>query len=158
MRSLSFTMRDEGVVATITVTEIENGDLRFDIDLAPKKSDEVADLQRLSFNVVTDGLLPGLAATGSNVSSNPDFDGGGPFEAEIRFFGQDLEQTSFVLSHDSQDLTLDLISQQSFGLRGKVREDDDDDTDKLRMSGTAPVAPVVNVDPVAADDTATTDA
>jgi VCBS repeat-containing protein len=171
MANLTFTI--EGTVsALITVTEVD-GDLIFNVELT-SDTGTVGDLRALFFDVNDEALLSGLSVSGTHVTGsafranrvttvggdaniNGDvvntlgaFDGGVAFGTP-GIGRDDIRSTQFVLSHSTLDLTLDLISQQDFGVRiTSVGTEGGARNGSLKLGGEA------SAPPDAIDDGATT--
>jgi len=173
-RTLTFTVEGEPA-ATITVQEVEDGSLAFTVTL-DSESDYMGDLRGLFFQVADEALLDGLNVTGtdvtdsdaaadavSNLGNGANVNGGnhGPFDFGVEIGTQgmsadDIQTTTFTLSHDSADLTLDLIAEQDFAVRltSVGTEGDGGREDSLKLVGTAPAVEDVSM---AEDDSVTTD-
>lgn len=162
----SFTFVIEGEVNTeITVTERDDGTLQFDIQVLDDTG-QIGDLRALFFDIADDSLTSGLSVTGTDVTGSAttvdgvyrvdskDTNINGEVISEYdRFdvgieFGtagistDDIQSTSFVLSHDSQTLTLADIQLQQFGLRlTSVGEEGGTREDSLKLGDIATVAP-----------------
>jgi len=130
--------------ALVTVAETAEGTLTFDVkvtDVITGAGDmpDIADLRGLFFHVSDETLLSGLTVTGADVTTylvnankvmqvenDVTMNGEvgksvGPFDIGIEFGTQgigkdDIRETSFTLSA-SKPLSLELVLQQSFGLR-----------------------------------------
>ncbi len=173
--------------ATISVQEVEDGNLAFTVTLDPG-SDYTGDLRGLFFQVSDESLLDGLSFSGSevtdsaaaadnvsNLGNGANVSGGNrnPFDVGVEIGTQgmsadDIQTTTFTLSHDSVGLTLDLIAGQDFAVRitsvgpegdgdGEGGGEDDSEggrEDSLKLVGTAPS---INQAPTAEDDPVTTD-
>ncbi|NEO70162.1 Ig-like domain-containing protein [Moorena sp. SIO3H5] len=119
--------------ARITLTERPNGTIRLRVDVI---DGTIGDLRGLFFNISDQSLVNGLSVSGNDVTNtkfqvnnvsnlgggvnmngtNTDFDGG----VTIGSSGigkDDIQSTTFILSHNSVDLTLDLFENQDFGVR-----------------------------------------
>ena len=134
MSSLTFEIEGD-VSALITITEVD-GTLVFDIVLT-SETGSLSDLRALFFDVADETLLSGLSVTGADVTdsafeanSTTNLGQGaningqvvkalGKFDAGIAIGTphDDIQSTQFVLSHDTVDLTLDLLNLQDFGIR-----------------------------------------
>ncbi len=128
MRTLTFSLVGE-ITTVITITELDDGSLRFDITQSGDTS-LLGDYRALFFDVTDDTLLSGLSASGADVTDSAfdaesvsnlggganvngdivnelgDFDGG----VELGTAGistDDIRTTSFILSHDTTNLTLE---------------------------------------------------
>lgn len=163
---------------SVTMTEIAGGDLRFDLAV-DTSGGRIGDLRGLFFDVTDASLLGGLSASGADVTDDRfasdgvndlgnganvnglrklKFDGGVEFgDSGIGAGKGDVQTTSFVLSHATTDLTLDMFSHQQFAARltsvgatGSAR------SDSSKLIAVAPAAPDARDDLVATDeDTAT---
>lgn len=162
MRTMTFTI-EGSVNALVTVSEV-NGDLVFDLQLTSDNG-TVGDLRALFFDVSDETLLAGLTVSGAQVTDSAfqansvtdlgqsaniqgevveTFD---KFDAGVEFgtagiSKDDIRSTQFTLSHSTMNLTLDLLSQQDFGIRitsvgteGVTREG------SLKLGGEAGEAP-----------------
>jgi len=176
-RTLTFTVEGEPA-ATITVQEVEDGNLAFTVTLDPG-SDYIGDLRGLFFQVSDEALLNGLKVDGadvtdseaaadavSNLGNGANVNGGndGPFDVGVEIGTQgmsadDIQATTFTLSHDSVDLTLDLIAEQDFAVRmtSVGTEGDGGREDSLKLVGTAPAVDDTSDASMAEDDSVTTD-
>ncbi|WP_338242202.1 VCBS domain-containing protein, partial [Aurantiacibacter hainanensis] len=137
-RSITFTIEDQSETR-LTITEMEDGSLLFEIESLGIHSD---DLRALFFDIGDsfEGLLDGLSVTGGDVNgtqfeANDVSDLGqganvngwivnryGEFDAGIEFGtpggeGDVITSTSFILSHDTEALDLDMIDEQDFAVR-----------------------------------------
>ncbi len=158
--------------AFITITETAEGTLLFDVlvhdDTAPEgDKEDTADLRGLFFHIADESLLDPtrLRATGADVgdvvvgknavtkiTNDALIEGGAadpyaPFDIGVEIGSQgigkdDIQHTTFILSHSTQKLTLALVAEQHFGLRltsvsvnGAGREA------SLKLAGTAPKLP-----------------
>jgi len=130
----------------------------------------------LFFDIADEGLIDGLSVDGlhvtdrtfdanavSNLGNGANMNGGGrgAFDVGVEIGTQgmsrdDIQTTTFTLSHDTETLTLDLISGQTFGVRltsvGPGGEEGREDS--LKLVGTASEV-VPNTVPEAHDDTFT---
>ncbi len=134
----SFELDFGGVTVRVTITDNADGTLTFDVAV----TEGIADLRGLFFDLTDESLTSGLIATGSDVTDQqfaadavldlgdganmngsdaegnptPAFDGG----VEIGTSGaspDDIQSTSFTLSHTTEDLTLDDIDIARIGIR-----------------------------------------
>ncbi|SFI61409.1 hypothetical protein [Celeribacter neptunius] len=162
MATMSFVIEGE-VNVQVTVTEV-NGDLVFDL-LVLDDTGSIGDLNALFFDVLDDSLVSGLSVTGDMITDD-NFDANsvtkvdsytnmngevvqeyGKFDGGVQFGTQgigedDIRQTSFTLSHDSLDLSLETIALQDFGVRlTSVGTEDGTRDDSLKLGATAPEAP-----------------
>ena len=159
MASMTFTIPGNPSVI-VNVTEA-GGDLKFDLSLS-SPTGKVADFRGLFFHVADESLLSGLSVSGSAVTDRAiaankvaDLGNGanvqgvksGPFDIGVEFgtsgIGKDdVQSTSFVLSHATESLTLDLIGLQTFAARiNSVGTVNSGRGDSLKLSGPAPAAP-----------------
>ena len=131
MSSLTFEIEGD-ISAVITITEVD-GNLVFDIAQTSDNGSS-GDLKALFFDVADETLLSGLSVTGADITdsafvanSTTNLGQGtsingqvvkelGKFDAGLAF-GDDIQSTQFVLSHDTVDLTLDLLNLQDFGIK-----------------------------------------
>jgi len=158
MRSVTFTLNmqtgDDGMApVTVTITELGDGTLLFELTNVDDGDDLIADLRGLFFDVADDGLLGTLEFLGADITEiEQDGDvsnlGGGvstngipdsPYEVGVEFgtsgmATDDIQSTSFVLSSSSRDLNLDDISLESIAVRQTSVTDANgtrEDSDKL---------------------------
>nr|MDJ0775718.1 Ig-like domain-containing protein [Mastigocoleus sp. MO_167.B18] len=119
--------------ARITLTELGDGTIQVAVEVI---DGTIADLRGLFFNISDESLVNGLSVAGDDVTgsrfranrvnslsldvnmigTDTEFDGG----VKIGTSGirrDDIQSTTFILSHDSVDLTLDLFENQDFGVR-----------------------------------------
>ena len=112
--------------ARITLTERPNGTIRLRVDVI---DGTIGDLRGLFFNISDESLVNGLSVSGNDVTNSKfevnnvnnldlgvNFDGG----VEIGTWGisnDDIRSTTFILSHNFVNLTLDLFENQDFGVR-----------------------------------------
>lgn len=136
MSILSFdisTFTGDPATARITLSdEVGGGDIEVTVEVV---NGTIADLRGLFFNI-DESFVDGLSVVGDDVTDSQfavnnvsnlgggvnmngtqtDFDGG----VEIGTSGigrDDISSTTFILSHDTDDLTLDLFENQDFGVR-----------------------------------------
>lgn len=155
----------------ITITELGDGTLKFDV-VVLDDTGSIGDLNALFFDLADDGLTDGLSVVGEDISGTAFKEDGvtkvssytnmngevikdlGKFDAGIQFGSQgisedDIRETSFVLSHDTIDLTLQSFSLQDFGVRlTSVGTEDGSREDSLKLGGTAPEFEEFTNDPV----------
>ncbi len=163
MNSLTFTLTGE-VNVQITITEQTDGGLKFDL-LVLDDTGAIGDLTGLFFDVADDSLVDGLSVEGDQITdeafksnSITKVSGGTNVNGEIvntygKFDGgiklgsdgigtDDIRETSFVLSHDSADLSLADIALQDFAARlTSVGEEGGSREDSLKLGGTSPEVP-----------------
>jgi VCBS repeat-containing protein len=175
--TLDFTIDGEPS-ARITVQEIGDGSLAFTVTV-DTDSGYIGDLRGLFFQVADEALLGGLTVSGADVTDSDaaadavsdlgngaNVNGGnhGPFDVGVEIgtpgmSADDIQTTTFTLSHDSVDLTLDLIAEQDFAVRltSVGTEGDGGREDSLKLVGTAPAVDDTSEASIAQDDSATTD-
>ncbi|MEQ6249768.1 hypothetical protein ABMC89_12815 [Sulfitobacter sp. HNIBRBA3233] len=160
MATLTFTL-EGGVNVAVTITELEGGALQFDLAVLDETG-SIGDLNGLFFDLTDASLLDGLVFSGTDVTGTAVKEDGvtkvdgymningdvvneyGKFDAGVQFgtagiAGDDIRETSFVLSHESVDLSLDMLSQMDFAVRlTSVGEEDGSRDDSLKIGGTAP--------------------
>jgi len=120
----------------LTLDDMSAGAGKIEVSLAVVGGAQ-ADLRGVFMNIADDSLLPGLSVTGDDVTSwdfsgnvidlghGSNLNGGGTpcpcdFGIEIGSQGlgsDDIASTSFVLSHDTQALSLSLFAGQGVGVR-----------------------------------------
>jgi VCBS repeat-containing protein len=173
---LSFTIDGEPA-ARITVQEDGAGGLEFTVAV-DSDSGYIGDLRGLFFQVSDEALLGGLTVSGADVTDSDaaadavsdlgngaNVNGGnhGPFDVGVEIgtpgmSGDDIQTTTFFLSHDSVDLTLDMIAGQDFAVRmtsvGATSDGDGGREDSLKLVGTAPT---IDDTSTAENDSVTTD-
>lgn len=177
MSSMTFTIEGD-VSVQVTITEIEGGDLRFDVTVL--EGQLTGDLQGLFFDLADDSLADGLMVDGvdatdwqfeandvTNLGQGVNINGEvlntyGEFDAGVQIGTQgisndDIQTTSFVISHDTVDLTLADVALQDFAVRlTSVGEVDGDRNGSLKLGGTSPdVEEPPPVENVAVTDTMT---
>lgn len=177
--SMTFTIEGD-VNVNVTITEV-NGDLQFDVSVLDETG-SIGDLNALFFDLADDSLTSGLSISGDDVSGTQfkvdgvtkvdsftnmngevikdlgKFDGGVQFGTSGMAV-DDIRETSFVLSHDSVDLSLQDFGLQDFGIRlTSVGTEDGSREDSLKLGGTAPEVPEGPAEPTeeAVNDTLTT--
>ena len=164
------------VNVSVTITEV-NGTLQFQLNVLDDTG-QIGDLNALFFDLSDDALTSGLHVTGQDVTGvNLDanrvvkvdsyttmngevvkdlgkFDGGVQF-GTAGIGSDDIRSTTFVLTHDSQNLTLADFSTQDFGIRlTSVGAEDGIRTDSLKLGGAAPLFDIGGPeDSTAGDDT-----
>ncbi|WAL62324.1 PEP-CTERM sorting domain-containing protein [Thermocoleostomius sinensis] len=160
----NFTGANAKVSITLDDKAAGEGNIQFTVKMAADAT-TIGDIRGLFFNISDDSLLSGLRATGSHVTTtaygagkissvgkaNLNGDGGNhlfDFGIEIGENGlkggkDDIQTTTFVLSHTSRALDLSLFAQQDFGVRltsvgtvGGSREL------SSKLVGTSPLPPI----------------
>ncbi len=170
MASLTFELSDV-VNVVVTVTELDDGTLQFTLSV-DESTGTIGDLNALYFDLADDSLTNGLQVSGTDVTDENfsadkvtkidsftningevvneygKFDGG----VQLGTSGMatdDIQETTFILSHESQDLTLDDILAQDFAVRlTSVGEIDGSRDDSLKIGGTSPDTPDQPDEPV----------
>lgn len=166
MRSLTYTLdtqtgSDAMAPVTVTITELDDGTLQFQVSNVDDADNLIGDLRALFFDVADDALLGTLSASGGDITEvsqtgSVDNLGNGatssgvpdsPYEVGIEFgtagiSGDDIQSTTFVLSSSLRGLTLDDIALQGITVRQtSVGEADGsrDGSDKLYGFSPYPV-------------------
>ena len=127
----------DDIAVKITIEDIGD-DLKFTVDvLAPQPTDNIADLRGVFFDITNDALLPGLSASGADVTdsqfsannvinlgngANLNGDGNKNFDIGVEIGtqgigGDDIQSTMFLLQHASVNLDLSIFANQTFGVR-----------------------------------------
>lgn len=176
MSTVTFTLSGD-VNVSITVTELGDGTLQFDLAVLDDTG-SIGDLNAIYFDLLDDSIVEGLSVTGDDVTGTRFSADGvtkvdnftningevakeyGKFDCGVQFgtsgiAQDDIRETSFILSHDGMDLTIDAILGQDFGARlTSVGEEDGSRDDSLKLGGEAPTDPDVDPGPthVANDD------
>lgn len=138
MTVLNFTLSGD-VVIQVTITELLNGTLQFDLAVT-SETGSIGDLNGLFFDIADESLLGEMVATGDDVTGMifeandvtkvdnynnirgellkdlGKFDGGVQF-GTAGMAKDDIRETSFVLSHESAELTADLFLGMDFAAR-----------------------------------------
>ncbi len=142
-----------GFEARVTVSEV-GADLVFSVEVLQNGGD-IGDLRGLFFDLADDSLLDGLSVSGTDVTGS-DFDankvsnlgnganvnGLGKFDGGVEIgtpgqSGDDIQATTFTLSHESEALTLDLIKGEDIALRTtSVGPDGGARENSLKLLGT----------------------
>ena len=159
MASMTFVIEGD-VSVQVTVTELDGGDLQF--DLLVLDGAMTADIQGLFFDLSDDSLADGLNVTGldatdwqfdandvTNLGQGVNVNGEivneyGAFDAGVQIgtsgmAKDDIQSTSFIISHDTADLTLADVALQDFAVRlTSVGEEDGSRTGSLKLGTTAP--------------------
>ena len=168
MASMTFELTGD-LTVQVTVTETADGGLQF--DLAVLDGALIGDLQGLFFDLADDSLVSGLSVVGNeitddqfrvdsvtNLGQGVNVNGEivneyGAFDAGVQIGTQgisrdDIQNTSFTLYHDSQDLTLADVSLQDFAVRlTSVGEEDGSRDGSLKIGGVSGEEPDGEVDP-----------
>ena len=182
MASTYFELTDGAVLVGITITEVD-GALRFDLNVLDDTG-TIGDLNGLFFDVSDGAILDGLSFEGTDLTGTvvkedsvtkvdsynnvngevvKEYD---KFDVGVQFGTQgmaqdDIQSTSFTLSSDSGDLTIDSFLSQDFAVRlTSVGEIDGSRDGSVKIGGTAPDEPLPeDPDPVnvAVNDTLTVD-
>ena len=145
----------------VTITELADGTLQFDIKVLDTTG-SIGDLNAIYFDISDDALVNGLSVTGSDVTGTAFKADGvtkidnftnmngevvndlGKFDGGVQFgtsgiAKDDIRETSFILSHDTMDLTLQNFSLQDFGIRlTSVGEEGGSRDGSLKLGDTAP--------------------
>ena len=173
MSSLTYQISGGGVVVDVTITEVD-GALRFDLQVL-EETGTIGDLNALYLDIADESLLAGMAATGDDVTGTV-FDADsvkkidnftsingevlkdlGAFDIGVQIGTQgmakdDIQSTSFMLSHPDQALTLELFALQDCALRlTSVGEVDGSRDGSLKLGGEVgdlPEEPPVEEPPV----------
>ncbi|MFY0692613.1 MAG: FG-GAP repeat protein, partial [Paracoccaceae bacterium] len=135
-RSISFVIEGE-VDTRVTITEMTDGTLKFDLQVLGTGS--IGDLRALFFDM--SGVdVSGLCVSGADVTQAAMDEGGvntlgqdaniegsvsnelGDFDVGVEFgtagiSADDIQETSFLLDHDSAELTLNMLDLSDFGIR-----------------------------------------
>lgn len=177
MASLTYEISGENVTVAVTITEVD-GALTFDLAVAGDTG-TIGDLNALFLDIADEGLIDGLTATGSDVTGTAFKEDGvtkisnftnvngevvkdlGKFDLGVQFGTQgmakdDIQSTSFILSHATDALSLDDFMLMDSALRlTSVGEADGGRGGSLKLGGVVDPVEVVEDDPV--DDTPTDD-
>jgi hypothetical protein len=155
MASLSFSI-DGGASLNVTLTELEDGSIRFDLQNA---GELLADLRGLFFDTTNSSLLSSLSVVGTDVTASAFRDdavvnlgggvtmsGAGNFDIGVAFgtagIGKDdIDGTSFVLKSSTGALTLADFAGAAFGVRFTSVGEEGDREDSLKLVTTAPPVP-----------------
>ncbi|MBV1863393.1 MAG: hypothetical protein KUG74_03065 [Rhodobacteraceae bacterium] len=149
------------VNVSVSMTELEDGNMKFDLKVLGDEGD-VGDLRGLFFNFGDESLLGGLSVEGEDVTGekfeadgvtdlgngvNMKGDGvndNGAFDGGVSFGtpgigADDIQETSFILSHEDVALTVDDFAGQPFGLRlTSVGEEDGEREESVKLLGSCP--------------------
>lgn len=173
--SVSFTIEGSVSVA-VTVTELDDGSLKFDLSVLDDQG-TIGDLNGLFFDMLDPTILDGLSSDGADITKeaydagdvtnlgggvnmNGELTSAGGYDVGIRFgtsgmAKDDIQETSFVLSHSDIDLVLEDILGQDFGVRlTSVGEIDGSRDDSLKLGTTSPEVvddPIID-DPIIDDE------
>lgn len=163
MQSLEFTLVD-GVEVQVVITELDDGSLKFDLEVL-NNTGTIGDLRGVFFDLHDDSLTSGLSITGNDVTDQmykadavSNLGGGnnvngdivneyGKFDVGVELGTQgistdDIRSTSFILSHDSVDLSLTDIALQDFAVRlMSVGDEDGSRNGSLKIGGEVPPEP-----------------
>ncbi|SMY07957.1 hypothetical protein [Flavimaricola marinus] len=159
MSTMTFTIEGD-VNVEVTITEVDGGNLQFDVTVLD--GTYTGDLQGLFFDLADDSLADGLSVVGTdatdsqfeandvtNLGQGVNINGEvlneyGEFDAGVQIGTQgiskdDIQTTTFVISHDTEALTLADVALQDFAVRlTSVGEVDGARNDSLKLGGTAP--------------------
>lgn len=181
METVNFTLSSDVNVA-VTITQLDDGTLKFDLTVLDETG-SIGDLNGLFFDLMDDSILSGMEITGDDVTDTAmKVDGVtkvsgfnnvngevandyGKFDIGIEFGTSgigtdDIRETSFILSHDTLDLTLEALLGQDFAARlTSVGTEDGSRDNSLKIGGTAPTEPDTPAEPVftALNDSITVD-
>jgi len=163
MAAETFILYDD-VNVSITITELDDGSLKFDVKVLDDTG-SIGDLNALFFDLADDSLTNGLSIDGADVTdtalkvdgvtkidSYTNMNGEvvkdlGKFDGGVQFGTQgigvdDIRETSFTLSHDTEALSLADFSLQDFGIRlTSVGEEGGSRDGSLKIGDTAPEFP-----------------
>lgn len=158
--TMSFLVEGD-VNVQVTLTELENGDIQVDLDVQGEDdadgTGQIGDLRGFFFDLADDSLLSGISVSGVDVTGS-DFESDGVSDlghgANMNGYGtfdgglslgtagighDDLQSTSFVISHADAALTLDDFAEQDFGLRlTSVGDPDGAREESLKLLGMSP--------------------
>ena len=152
MSTMSFSIGGEQSL-NITLTELEDGSIRFDLANAGPL---LADLRGLFFDVNDASLLSTLSFVGADITGSSvrndgvtnlgggvNMNGAGVFDAGVVFgtsgIGKDdIGSTSFVLRSSTGSLSLADFANAEFGVRFTSVGEDGDRDGSLKLVGTAP--------------------
>lgn len=148
----------------VSLTELDDGDMKVDVSVLDDTG-SIGDLRGLFFNLTDDSLVRGLSVSGDDVTASEfdandvndlgrgnningdvrnevgEFDGGIGFGRSGIGGGGDIRETSFVLSHASEALTLEDFAGQHFAVRlTSVGSEDGPRNDSLKLLGKAEFA------------------
>ena len=167
VRSITFIIPGIDGLPDVEVTAVEaDGSIEFSVEVLPTADGVIADLRGLFFNVNDDLKLAGLTPAGGDVT---DFDTGDvinlgnganmfgaaePYDFGVEFGAEgigknkgDIQLTTFTLTNDAGDLTLDDIAQVEFGARiTSVGLPGGERADSGKLTTVAPAAPDANDD------------
>lgn len=149
----------EDVLVILTVTENTDGTLQFDIEV-DEDSPMTADIGAIFFDILDPTLADGLMVSGDDVSGTkfaPDgvdnlgkganIRGNGDnsnYDAGVKFgspgkANDDIQETSFILSHEDFDLTLEDLEGMDFAIRlTSVGDEDGSREASLKIDGQLP--------------------
>ncbi len=163
MAVLTFSLSGD-VVVTVSITEMLDNALKFDLAVT-SETGSIGDLNGLFFDVADESLLDGMSVAGDDVTGmifkandvtkvdNYNNIRGellkdlGKFDGGVQFGSQgiaedDIRETSFILSHDSSDLTVDLFLGMDFAARlTSVGPEGGPRDGSSKIGGAAPTEP-----------------
>jgi len=144
----------------VSMIELDDGSIQVTLDVL-SDTGEIGDLRGLFFSLNDDSLTDGLTITGAdvtntqtdansvtNLGSGTNMNGAvvheaGKFDAAVEFGTEgmsddDIRTTTFIISHDSEALTLEDFAGQPVGIRlTSVGEEDGDREASLKLLGYA---------------------
>lgn len=170
-----------GVNVEITITELADGTLRFDINVLDTTG-SIGDLRGVFFDLADDSLTYGMSVTGTDVTDEmykidgvSNTGGGnnvngdivneyGKFDVGVEIGTQgisndDIQSTSFILSHDTESLSLADLELQDMAIRlTSVGDPDGARNGSLKLGGEVPEAQpewIANDDVITVSETET---
>lgn len=167
MAALYFELSDATITVGVNITENDDGTLTFQLDVLTDTG-SIGDLNGLFFDVLDATLLNGLSVSGDDITGTAIKEDGvtkvdsynningevakdyGKFDMGVQFgtsgmAQDDIQSTSFTLSHDTMDLSLDNFLAQDFAVRlTSVGEIDGSRDDSVKIGGTAPEEPTTD--------------
>lgn len=174
MTTLTFTLTGD-VVISVTITELLDNSLQFDLAVL-SDTGSIGDLNGLFFDVADESVLDGMSVSGPDVTGMI-FDANdvtkvdnynnirgellkdlGAFDGGIQFgtagmAEDDIRETSFILDHDSVDLTVDLFLGMDFAARvTSVGPEGGARDGSSKIGGQAPTEPDDNGPEIIAND------
>ena len=162
VRSITFIIPGVGGAPDVQILAVEvDGAIEFTVDVLTTADGVTADLRGLFFDVSNPSILSDLDAAGSDVTEFDTDDvidlGNGanmrgaaaPFDVGVEFGQQgigknkgDIQTTTFTLSNEAGDLTLDDLAQVEFGARlTSVGQMGGDRDGSAKLTTVAPAAP-----------------